>query len=82
MNFMGIFDFWFKKHGHKKSKEIQELLEEIKRMEQKEFIMVQNEAKILSDNKQLRKEVERLERWLYRCRHPRKTSVTFDVVFP
>lgn len=74
INFMGIFDFWFKKHGHRKDKIIQELLAEIKRMDEKEQVMVQNERRLIKD-------VERLERWLYRCQHPPKRAVTFDVVF-
>lgn len=72
---MGIFSDLFGKHGHRKDKVIQELLEHIKILEEEKMILVKNERSLIQD-------VERLERWLHRCKHPPKKSVSFDVVFP
>lgn len=85
---MGIFDILWGKHGHRKDKHIQELLAEIKRQEENETLLILNEKRcldevrrLMEDIRTLRKENEKLERWLYRCQHPPKRAVTFDVVF-
>lgn len=46
---MGLFEDLFNKHGHKKQKEIKELLEIIKRMET-EAILAQREAILAEKN--------------------------------
>lgn len=71
---MGIWEDLFSKHGHKKDKTTQEFLQIIKQMSEQALIAEQNERRLL-------KEIEQLQRWLYRCQHPPKKSVTFDVVF-
>jgi len=72
---MGIWEDLFGKHGHKKSKEIQELLAIIKDMQ--EDIKLKN-IQILKEQN----ENKRLFRELQRCLHPpKKHGARFDVVF-
>lgn len=59
---MGIFSDLFDKHGHKKDKVIQELLDTIKLMEQEAILSERNETRLIKEN-------ERLYNDLQKCLH-------------
>lgn len=73
--FMSIFSDIFKKHGHRKEEEIQELLKIIKQMEVNEGILEREILHLTAQN-------EKLFNLLEKCRHPKKRhGATFNVVF-
>lgn len=73
---MGIWEILHKKHGHRKDKIIQELLEQIKKMEDEAILAEQNEHLLIKQNQQLYRDLQK-------CLHPKKPhGARFDVVFP
>lgn len=64
---MGIWDTLFGKHGQKKDKIVQELLEIIKRMETETIMSEKNESWLIKEN-------TRLYNDLQKCLHPKKAN--------